>query len=345
MFRLAFNSFAVFILMANASAGAAPPTETVGIWTSREELQVLPMHGPAWDAVWAAAHQEMSRPDVGDKDDRTNTRVLAAAIVYARTDQARFRENVVQAIEHLVAHGKPTGRTLAWARETGAYAMAADLVDYRTPEFESWLRHVADVWEGGDGRTLRRMFRRRPNNWGAHAFGTLCAIDAYLGELDRLGALRKYWIQGVVGPNPGYRFGDDVSWHADPTDLRLINPAGARIDGFPVGGFVPDDMRRGASFRVPPAYTGYVWEVMQGHIMAARILERFGMPIWEVGDRALYRAAHALQVQLGGRWRATGDDRWMLPFLNHAYGTQWSSGPDVWGHGKNTGWIYVLDGT
>lgn len=342
MFRLTLSSFSLLLIVANATADTPAVAETRGIWTSRDELRTIPMRGPAWNAVWDAAHQEMSRPDVGDQDDRTNTRVLAAAIVFARTDDDRFQQKVVQAIEHLVARGKPSGRTLAWARETGAYAMAADLVGYRTPEFESWLRHVADVWEGGDGRTLRRMFHHRPNNWGAHAFGTLCAIDSYLGDFDRLATLREYWIRGVVGPNPGYRFGDDLSWHADSTDPRLINPAGSQIAGFSVDGFVPDDMRRGGSFRIPPIPTGYVWEVMQGHVMAARILERLGMPIWEVADRALYRAAYALEVRLGGQWRATGDDRWMLAFLDNAYGTQWSLERDVSGHGKNTGWAYVL---
>ncbi|WP_164100506.1 alginate lyase family protein [Candidatus Laterigemmans baculatus] len=330
-------------LLASAAVAASAPPQTIGIWTSPEELRAKPIQGPAWEAVFEAANQDTSRPDVSDKDDRTNTRVLAAAIVFARTGDTRFRAKVVESLEALIARGRPAGRTLAWARETGAYVMAADLVQYRTTEFEAWLRQIADVWEGGDGRTLRTMFHRRPNNWGSHAFGTLCAIDVYLGDRVRLAALRDYWVRGIVGPNPGYRFGDDLSWHPDPTDLRFINPAGAQIGEVSVDGLVPDDMRRGDSFRPQPVYTGYAWEVLQGQIMAARILERQDMPIWHIGDRALYRAAYALQERLGGVWAAKGDDRWMLPFLDEAYETQWSEGHDVWGHGKNTGWAYVLD--
>jgi len=79
--------------------------------------------------------------------------------------------------------------------------------------------------------------------------------------------------------------------------------------------------------------------------MAARILERAGMPIWAVGDSALYRAAFCLQVrfeaQYGG-WAARGDDEWMLPFLDKAYGTKWSQQQKhLWRHGKNAGWGYV----
>lgn len=343
MSRLAHRGMSLLVVwIASTTVAASASPESLGIWTSREELQTIPMRGPAWEAVWEAAQQDTSRPDVGDQNDRTNTRVLAAAIVFARTDDERFRRKVVQAIEQVVANGQPRGRTLPWAREAGAYAMAADLVGYRTEAFESWLRNIADVWEGEDGRTLRQMFHQRPNNWGAHAFGTLCAVDVYLGAFHSLEALREYWIAGVVGPNPGYQFGDDLSWHADPSNPRLINPAGAKIAGFPVDGFIPDDMRRGDSFRVPPTHTGYAWEGLQGQIVAARILERCGMPIWDVGDQALYRAAHALEVRLGGHWQATGDDRWMLAFLDDAYGTQWSFGRDVYGHGKNAGWAYVL---
>jgi len=71
-------------------------------------------------------------------------------------------------------------------------------------------------------------------------------------------------------------------------------------------------------------------------------LDRAGMPIWDVGDRALYRAAQALEIRLGGKWRARKDDRWMLAFYDHAYKTNWSRGQDVWGAGKNAGWGYVL---
>ena len=53
-------------------------------------------------------------------------------------------------------------------------------------------------------------------------------------------------------------------------------------------------------------------------------------------------AASALQDRLGGPWQAQGDDLWMLPFYDRAYGTNWSAGKEIWGHGKNAGWAYVL---
>jgi hypothetical protein len=87
---------------------------------------------------------------------------------------------------------------------------------------------------------------------------------------------------------------------------------------------------------------------MQGLIMAARILERCDLPIWNEGDDAIYRAAYALQVRLEneyGGWKATGDDLWMLPFLDRAFGTDWAAAVNdnrLWEAGKNTGFPYVI---
>jgi hypothetical protein len=303
------------------------------------------MSGPAWEAVLLGASQDCSNPQVSNMNDNTNVYVLAAGIVYARTGEARYKNTVVAACEKLVAQGQPDGKTLAWARETGAYAMAADLAGYRTPAFETWLRNMAEVYQGDDHRTMRKMFEKRANNWGSHAFGSLCAIYRYLGDTAALNAIRDYWIRGVAGPNPGFKYEDDLSWHADAKNLRLFNPKGAMKNGMNIDGVITDDLRRGGSFQEPPAYTGYMWEFMQGQIMAARICERAGMPIWAVGDSAIFRAAYCLQVRFEGKyggWAAMRDDAWMLPFLDRAYGTNWANGQErLWGHGKNAGWGYV----
>jgi hypothetical protein len=320
-----------------------------GLWTSAAELSRIPASGPGWQAVREAADQDISNPRLWDQEDNRNVYALAAGIVYARTGEVRFKNKVVEACERLIAQGRPKGRTLAWGRELGAYVLAADLVGYRTASWERWLRNMAEVYVAEEGRTLQQTFRQRPNNWGSHAFGTLAAIYSYLGDKAALSGLRDYWVRGVVGPNPGYRYGDDLSWHADPNDPRLINPAGATKHGMSIDGVIPDDLRRGDSFREPPAHTGYAWEFLQGVVMAARILERAGMPIWDVGDRAIYRAASALQVQFQeryGDWAAEGDDEWMLPLLDNAYGTDWSSARrhhQLWAYGKNTGWPFVAD--
>jgi len=321
----------------------------IGIWTSASELAIKPMSGLAWAAVkWAADDADPNGANVSNQDSNNNVQILAAAITYARTGDERYKNKVVDACEKLIHAGKPDDRTLAWARETGAYALAADLAGYRTRPFEIWLRDMAENYVATDSRTLLSMFKLRPNNWGTQGFGSLCAIYAFLQDTTRLTEVRNYWIQSVIGPKPAeLTYGDDLSWHVDPNNLRLINPKDSMKQGLNIDGIIPDDMRRGAPFKNPPEPTGYAWETLQGIISAARILDRMGMPIWDVADSAIYRAVYALQVrwqnEFGG-WKAEGDDLWMLPFIDDAYGTNWAEGqPDrVWEHGKNAGWAYVV---
>ncbi len=337
-------------MQGNPTPSSPPPSPVIGIWTSAAELANLSMSGDAWTTVLAAADAAYpNQATVSDQDSNNNVQILAAAIVYARTGIQSYRDKVVAACVKLVSGDKPAGNTLAWAREIAAYVMAADLVGYRTPEFETWCRNMADVYVATDGRTMRQMFEIRPNNWGTMAFGSLTAIYRYLGDNTNLTAIRDYWIQLVVGPKPEpAAYGgpeNDLSWHFNESDPRQINPQGSVKQGINIDGILPDDLRRGGSLSANPGYTGYPWEAMQGLVTAARVLDRAGMSIWAVGNNAIYRAVYALQVRLG--WVASGDDAWMLIFLNKMYGTNWTS-PEppsrIWGAGKIAGWGYVTLG-
>jgi hypothetical protein len=236
---------------------------------------------------------------------------------------------------------------LAWAREVGAYALAADLVGYRTPELEEWFENIAETWVAGDGRTVIEMFHERPNNWGMQAFGMLAAVYGYLGDSTRLNGIRNDWLRGVCGPDPGYDWGDR-SWHTDPANPRLINPPGSTKGGVDLDGALPDDLRRGGPFSNPPLETGYPWGALQGMVMAARVFERYDpyLSIWHAGDDAILRAANLLHVVWEAEyrgWAAEGDDTWLLHFLDDAYSTSWATGDGgEWGAGKNAGWAYVL---
>jgi len=340
--------FAVFGLLLSAHA-------TLNLWTSAAELSSLPTSGPEWAAVQARADESTSSPNVGDQDDDTNVRVLAAAIVYARTGNAAYKTKVKTALQSIVSQGNPGDRTLAWARETGAYVLAADIIDYQSDAgdaaFRTWLLNMAENYQSDEPRTLIDMYLDRPNNWGMHGFGSLVCIYAYLQDSTMLNTVRDYWIDGVEGPNPGFTYASDKSWHADVNNLRIYNPAGAIKSGVNIDGVMPDDMRRGGSFSTTPHFTGYAWEAQQGPVMAARVLDRLGLSIYEVGDQAIYRAAYRLQVgwatAYSSQWKAVGDDSWQLPFIDAAYGSNLrgtSSDARLWDAGKNVGFGYVLLG-
>jgi hypothetical protein len=325
--------------------------QQIGIWTSDKEIADIPMDNCAWNKLKSAANSAKPKSaTVSNQNSNNNVQILASAIVYSRTKIRKYKDKVIFAIERLVSKGKPSMDTLAWSRETAAYVMAADLVDYRTAAFEDWCRNMAEVWVASDGRTIFTMFKERPNNWGSHAFASLSAIYAYLHDYNRLREIRDFWILSVTGTKPKeVKYGNDLSWHMDQNFLRLINPSGSIKEGINIDGIIPDDMRRGGSFSNHPTDSGYPWEHMQGLVVAARILDRMGMSIWEVDNNAIYRAAYALQIRLEenyGGWKAEGDDEWLLPFLDEAYGTKWSSGYDpcssrVYKHGKNAGWGWI----
>lgn len=335
------------------SSTPLPPVvgQVLGVWSSPTELRTKPMSGDAWNSVKSTADSlSMSpNPDLDNQDDSTNVQVMAAAIVYARTGDTVYRTKVVNALQK-VEQFVPRGRTLAWARETGAYAISADLVGYRTAAFEKKMLDMAESYKCSQlNKTLLEMYKQRPNNWGSQAFGSLTAIYRYLGNTSRLQEVRSHYVRAVNGPMPREASFGSLSWQCSSSDPRWINKKGCSITcngtSVNVDGIIPDDMRRGGSCQSSPLFTGYPWEGLQGFVMAARILDRAGMSIWQEGDQAICRAASALQEgRFGSGWRATGDDEWQIPFLDNACGKNWSAsyGSSKWSAGKNVGWGYVL---
>src|SRR6185295_2047989 len=102
--------------------------------------------------------------------------------------------------------------------------------------------------ENLDGQTLRSTHERRPNNWGTHAGAARVAIALYLGddaELARAATVFHGWL-GDRAAYAGFEYGD-VTWQCDPSKPVGINASCVK-DGHDIGGALPDDMRRGASF-------------------------------------------------------------------------------------------------
>ena len=336
--------------------------QQLGLWTSTTELQQIPMSGPAWEKVLAAADLANGHDAfISDQDHHNNVQILAAGIVYARTGDQKYKDKVLSACEKLLADGflpaipdtdrDDYNRTLAWGRKAGAYVMAADLVGYRSSDFEQWCKNLAEVWQDSENSwTLLYTFKHRPNNWGTHAFSTLVVIYAYLQDTVKLEEIYKARIGGLTGINPpaDLSYGD-LCWQADRSKPVMINPVNATIDGINVDGIAPDDMRRGACVSETPAHTGYAWEFLHGELVGARVLDRMGYPIYTAADKAYKRAISALMdrlYQLDTYWEAHGDDEAQIPFWDEALGTNYSERYDpessgLYGSGKSFGWGYV----
>jgi hypothetical protein len=321
------------------SACAEPTAPTVGsraIWIGAAELRELPAEGPAWEALLTEAQRAATAPDLSDQEDPSDARVLAKALVHARTGDPRYRREVIEAVA-AVRGTEDGGRVLALARNLLGYVVAADLVGLPAAEdraFRAWLDGVR--FEELDGASLVSTHETRPNNWGTHAGASRMAAAVYLGDLEdlcRAARVFRGWL-GDRSSYAGFRFGRDRSWHADPSRPVGINPAGATRDGHPIDGVMPDDQRRAGAFAWPPPTTNYAYGALQGALAQAVILDRQGFDVWQWEGQALRRAFAWLHRE--ARYPAADDDTWQPHLVNHVYGTRFPA-PLPSRPGKNVG--------
>ena len=311
-----------------------------GIWISADELACLETRGVAWEALKAAADSAVGSPILRDQDDNTDVFVLAKALVYARTGERRYRDEVVEALRAVTFEpSEEGGRVLALGRNLVGYVIAADLINLPAtdPTLDGAFRER--LWQLRTkklkGRTLVDIHEVRPNNWGTHAGASRLAMAVYLGnegEIERVAQVFKGWM-GDRDAYAGFKYGK-LWWQADPKRPVGINPVGAQKDGHSIDGAQPEEMRRGGPFQWPPKKTGYPWEALQGAVVQANILSRLGYPAWEWEDRALLRAVRFL-YSIG--WEAEGDDEWQVWLINAVYGTDFPAVTPA-RPGKNMGW-------
>lgn len=309
-----------------------PPVGTGnGIWLSEEEIRALPQAGAAWAATLAAANKTISTSELNNQDSDNNVITLAKGLVFARTGEAKYRDEVLTVLQHLINTGAG-GRTLALGRELAAYVVAADLVGLEQPmraAFESKLRELRTKKLGsGNAESLIVTHEKRPNNWGTMCGASRAAVAAYLGDrtdLDRTAQVFKGWL-GDRTSYANFQFGD-LSWQPDPKNPVAVGLPGATGHGQSLDGALPEELRRANG------YNNYVWGALSGAVAQAWFLHRAGYPAFEWVSKAVLRAVK-WPHDLGKT--ATGDDAWLIPVINKVYGTNFP----VTGNepGKGMGW-------
>ena len=338
-----YASPAALTMMANKQVKALftkIPTKRFasGIWSDAAELSALPTTGMSWTEMKAEADLPTIAPNLANKDDSLNVRVLAKALVYARTGLAQYRDEVRQAC--LAAIGtEQSGETLALGRELMAYVIAADLVGLSPEEdakFRGWLQNVVrdTLW---DNRSLQTAHEERPNNWGTHCGASRAAVAAYLNDTNEL-ARSALVFRGWLGNRELYAdfsYGE-AWWQADSMKPVGINPLGAIMNGHSVDGVLPDDQRRSGPFAWPPPHENYVYEALQGALAQAVILYRAGYDVWNWENAALRRAFDWLYQQ--ANFPAEPNDRGLLYLINYFYKTSFAT-PHPTRPGKNVGWM------
>jgi uncharacterized coiled-coil protein SlyX len=304
-----------------------PPGPTPGdlsqvdsVWVKASDLAALPTTGAAWTALAAEAARTYSTPNLSNQDEATATIMLAKGLVYARTGNAAYKTQVIQAC--MAAIGTEAGgRTLAFGRKLQAYVIAADLVKLPAADddrFKTWLR--GSFTTVLDGLTLRSTHEDRPNNWGTHAGASRMAAAIYLrdaAELQRAATVFRGWL-GDRAAYAGFSYGE-LDWQSDPANPVGINPKGAVKNGYNIDGVLPDDQRRGGTFTWPPPYENYVAEALQGALVQALLLHRCGYDVWNWQDQALLRAFRWIYDVVNHP--VDGDDNWEPYVINRYYPT------------------------
>jgi hypothetical protein len=317
-------------------------TTSVGLWISAPELAGLPESGAGWANVFNQAQQRCRAPSLSDQENQGDVCLMSKALVFTRTGQTGYRDEVVAALTALTTAPPYRGRALSLGRQLPAIVVAADLVDLPRANpgldgrFRSFIRELLHAPTFGGPSDLVDCHERRPNNWGSHCGAARVAVAAYLrdsGELARAAQVFRGFL-GDRASYAGFEYGE-LDWQCDPARPVGINRTGCTRDGHSIDGVMPDDQRRGGRFVWPPPRENYVYESLQGAIVQAAILDRAGFPAFTWEDRAILRAYRWLQDQ--AMYPAMGDDEWQMHLVNHYYRANLPA-PFPARPGKNMGW-------
>jgi hypothetical protein len=326
----------------DAPGPASPLGPAVGVWVSGRDLYSRPDSGPAWTNLAQAAQQACRTPNLSDQEDQNDVCLLGKALVYVRTGQSEYRDEVIAALDGLTRSGGYRGRALALGRGLPAVVVAADLADLprNNPDldarFRSYVRNLLHTPTWGGPHDLVECHERRPNNWGNHCGAARAAVAAYLGDSAEMARVAQVF-KGFLGDREsyaGFQYGE-LDWQCDAAQPVGINRTGCVREGRVLDGVIPDDQRRSGGFTWPPPRENYVYESLQGALVQAVILDRSGHPAFDWENRALLRAFRWLHEQ--AQYPALGDDVWQMHLVNHYYKTSLPA-PLPTRPGKNMGW-------
>lgn len=351
-FKITGMLFCVFMwLQSEGYAQNLTKLPTNGIWINAQELAALPISGDAWNRVRAAADKLVGMEARGGHESVHDVHVMAAALVAVRlNDDARRRlvaDHLIKAVDN---HVENDGNSLSLTRTLSGYIIAADLINLKAldpakdQKFREWLEFVVYQLKLDNANQVEKH-EIRGNNHGTQAGVARIAAAIYLGKLDdlnRAAAVCRGWL-GERTSYAGFKWGE-MCWQADASNPVGINPKGAKmmVAGAmrDVDGVQPDDQRRAgcpdSQTKWPPRTDVHVWGGLQGAVGQAFLLSRAGFDAWNWGDKAVLRAMSWQYDPQRGSATASGDDHWILPLVDFAYGSTFWKGET--GYGKQVGW-------
>jgi hypothetical protein len=347
-------------------------------------LASLPTSGRAYESMKKTADDAMATMDLSEpassaspwlpnyQDASTGigkgAATLAAALVYARTGEVRYRDFVIKVNRFVIgsensASNNGTGdydKMLAVMRQISAYVMAADLVGMNpniTGSRAGWSETVWRTWLGAlrtkqvgttankDTIVENNYMATNHSTWG---FASRIAIDIYLGDrVDLAAAVERVKL-----------FTGEITTGTPWIKSNAYDPAWACLAGAPAGSFIPinpsacgadkdgviveDASRSAYSFpKWDDAGIDYSFHGYGAQLVAALLLDRQGYDVWNWGDRAFKRVMDRLD-RLGvatGNSRVTATHVSWIPrhFYGVSYPTVAAQPSDTLGY---TDWLY-----
>lgn len=272
------------------------PQPTSGLLTSAAELASLPTSGTAWTYMKSVADSSWGAPTVTDQNSKHGVKVLAGALVAARTGDAAMKSKVAAALKAVesVQISIINGGELAVARNLGAWVMAADLIGYRTPAFEAKLLQLLTqrVDDHSIWNVVERTAEVSGNNHGTFCLSSVLAFALYTKDqarIDKCWAIfRRYsdpaapWTQ--FAPTSDYR--SKGHYWQEGGQYVPINPA----SGSTKDGCTAEEASRSAGSTLDSAGKGYSLEAMQCFALQSILLSRAGLPAWDHASKAIKRA-------------------------------------------------------
>lgn len=315
-----------------------PPTGQL-MWVSGSEVADLPTSGAAWNNLVALSNTANIQPDPTDQENPDDVYAYACALRWLREGNAAMREKARAALMYAIAQVDPLSAAdqasvgiLAVVREVTMLPIIAQIINLaqlsaaNNTAFVNWLTAMQTAVFSGAGPALsiRTCSTNRPNNFGGQSFACRAASDIYLNDMADLALLANVF-KGFLGDRlayAGFSY-DELTWQADEANPVGINPMGSTkqyADGITrtVDGIIPDDQRRcsgcaGPNPIWPVPREDYVYENLQGIVVAAELLHRQGYPAWDWENQAIKRAftfLHSPYFPLAGGisdFRALGD--------------------------------------
>lgn len=326
------------------------------------DLMAKPTSGAGWNFLKTQADSAWGTPDLLALNSTTQTKVLAAALVYARTGDVAYRDKVIAAVTKAPGTEDTSGVVLPFARNVFGYVVAADLVgmplDTVTDSGETWrsfLERARTEEFTGNTRwiSLEKTSGDSAANWNAYALSSHLAISVALGDEEAvardvtifrrfLGDTTSPWP--AFAPTSGHNWnGNGATWDMTPTLQRGINPE--RPGESRSGAIILDASRHTSLPSVPCCTTdlagrAYIEESLDALLAVTMVLAARGQDFTDFEDQAIRRAYDFL-VRNGGP-SGYSNGRYLALAINNLYGTGYptSAGDSVARHLGYGAWLF-----